>query len=176
MMAKCWANVNDASPTVNLHPWVNISFLLGHVKSIRERRLWRCPNIVSVFVRVPSTDTHWTHDVVVTLIQRRNNVVCPVGTRECRLWRHRMLSEKVFPRHVQPILDNCVASVAVVGPTMNRRCIDVCCLVRREESGKSSAKLSRLLVCCRSGTIIPASATRRSSFQRNLVFFAGTVM
>ena len=24
--------------------------------------------------------THWAHDVVATLIQRRNNVVCPVGS------------------------------------------------------------------------------------------------
>ena len=27
------------------------------------------------------TPTHRAHDVVVTLIQRHNNVVCPVGTQ-----------------------------------------------------------------------------------------------
>ena len=31
-----------------------------------------------------SKEFHWAHDVVATLIQRRNNVVCPVGYHELR--------------------------------------------------------------------------------------------
>ena len=66
MLVQCWATVYDVGPTLNQHS-VNASCLLGNCTSASA---------------TTALGTRLCHDVEstsMTLIQRRNNVVCQAG-------------------------------------------------------------------------------------------------